>query len=371
LKSDLYKILGVRSSASEEELRAAYRDLSQRFRPDANKPDIRQGSRFKNIAAAYQLLSDPVARREYDEANAADVEFVKAELHVAPNVPPTDSTRLSRPHPIRHEAELAVSAHDRVSSFMVAMLYLVGFIVFLLFLVWLTTRATTVTAPIAVEYLDELIGGEQSFGDGRDFIEPGVEDIQDLANPDVQDLLAAVTAVASTSRASSNRNVSQGKGSGDRRRVESGGNVSVPRWQRWEVRFTATSLEAYAQQLQSFNIELAAAGGGRKQIDYATGFGNPKPTTRSGSGTDEKRLYMSYRRGQLKEFDRQLLRKAGIPTEGRTLLQFYPPNLENVLATLEQRAARGRLLKDIRKTVFVVKKSGGSYKFAVIDQQYY
>lgn len=280
----------------------------------------------------------------------------------------------SDPHNgILHEASLKVSANDRVSSFIVAMLYLVGFVVFLLFLLWLTNRATRATQQIDVEYLDELAGGDPALGEGRDFEEPGVEDIQDLATPNPEQLLEAITDVASASQASSNSlvgNVSQGQGGGDRRRTGQGGNASVPRWERWEVRFTSTSLSKYAEQLESFNIELAAAGGGREVVDYATRLTQNKPAVRSGPGDNENRLYMSYRSGQLKEFDRQLLQRAGVPTQGRTLLQFYPPRVEGLLSSLERKRAGNRPLKDIRKTVFAVKKSGADYTFEVIEQQY-
>lgn len=276
--------------------------------------------------------------------------------------------------PPRHDASLKVSAHDRVSSFIVAMLYLVGCVVFLLFLLWLTNRASTATQQIGVEYLDELMGGEPAVGEGRDFEEPGVEDIQDLATPDAEELLSAVTEVASSTRASSDSlvgDVSQGKGAGDRRRAGEGGNASVPRWERWEVRFTSTGLAKYAEQLDFFGIELAAAGGGRDQVDYATSLSQASPNTRSAPGSEEQRLYMSYRSGQLKEFDRQLLQRARIPTQGRTLLQFYPRSVESTLAGLERKRAGNRPLKDIRKTVFAVKSSGAGYRFEVIEQQYH
>lgn len=270
-------------------------------------------------------------------------------------------------------ATLKVSAHDRVSSMIVALLYLIGFIVVLLFLLWLTTRASTATTQIEVEYLDELIGGDPSLGDGRDFEEPGVEDIQDLATPTSEDLLTAVTDVASTTLASADSTpgeVSQGSGSGDPRQAGEGGDASVPRWERWEVRFSSTSLSKYAEQLDSFGIELAAIGG-REEVDYASQLSKIKPTLRTGMGSAERRMYMSYRNGQLKEFDRQLLQRAGIGTQGRTMLQFYPRNIEAQLATLERKKAGGRPLKAIRKTVFSVKKSGPGYRFEVLEQQYH
>lgn len=293
----------------------------------------------------------------------------------AQSAPPTvaDLTRPVTPRPVRYQAELAVSAHDRVSSFIVAMLYMVGFIVLLMFLLWLTTRASSATAPLAVEYLDDLAGAEAAVGEGRDFEQPGVDDIQDLATPDAQELLNAVTDAASSLQASSDTmvgDVSQGQGGGDRRRAGAGGNAAVPRWERWEVQFMATGLSQYAQQLAAFNIELAAVGGGQDEVDYASNLTNSRPSRRTAPAAREQRLYMSYRRGQLREFDRQLLQKAGIRTEGRTLLQFYPQRVQNTLAALEQRAAGGRPLRDIRRTVFAVRKSGNQFSFEVVDQQY-
>lgn len=272
------------------------------------------------------------------------------------------------------EATLKVSAHDRVSSFIVAMLYLMGCLVFLLFLLWLTTRVSTATQQVKVEYLEGLMGGDPSVGDGREFAEPGVEEIQDLAVPDPENMLAAVTDVASSTQASADSmvgNVSQGQGGGDRRRAGEGGDASVPRWERWEVRFISTSLSQYAAQLQHFGIELAAAGGGREKVDYANQLTLSKPKVRSGPSDAEKRLYMTYRTGALKEFDRQLLSRAGIQTQGRTMLQFYPRGLEARLASLERKRAGGRPLKDIKKTIFEVRRSGAGYKFEVVDQRYH
>lgn len=276
--------------------------------------------------------------------------------------------------PTTFEASLKVSAHDRVSSFIVAMLYLLGCVVFLLFLLWLTTRATTATQQIEVEYLPELMGGEPALGEGRDFEEPGVEDIQDLATPDADDLLAAVTEVASTALASANAldgEVSQGQGAGDRRRAGEGGDVSVPRWERWEIQFTSTSLTKYAEQLESFGVELAATGGGHEKVDYASKLTLPSPQARQATGREEKRLYMSYRNGRLKAFDEQLLQRAGIPTAGRTLLQFYPRSVEAQLAALELQRAANRPIRDVAKTVFAVRSAGAGYRFEVIDQQYH
>jgi len=64
---------------------------------------------------------------------------------------------------------------------------------------------------------------------------------------------------------------------------------------------------------------------------------------------------MSWRQGRLQEADRQLLERAGVATEGRIIVQFFPPELENTLAMLEQRFA-GRDAAQIRKTIFGLRR---------------
>ncbi|MDQ4127899.1 MAG: molecular chaperone DnaJ [Actinomycetota bacterium] len=64
---DLYKILGVTKGASQEEIRKSYRKLARKYHPDANRDDPEAENRFKEIQHAYEILSNPEKRREYDE----------------------------------------------------------------------------------------------------------------------------------------------------------------------------------------------------------------------------------------------------------------------------------------------------------------
>ena len=62
---DLYEILGVDRGASTEDIKKAFRNLARQYHPDAN-PDPGAEARFKEINAAYEVLSDPVKRQRYD-----------------------------------------------------------------------------------------------------------------------------------------------------------------------------------------------------------------------------------------------------------------------------------------------------------------
>lgn len=276
---------------------------------------------------------------------------------------------------------LQVTVYDRVASMLLALLALVGISVACLLLVWLSNRLLVVQRAVPVTL--QPLGGGAEWGEllgSMQLESPSPEEVAaqaDLEIPEFRQMVAAVAEAVALRRADlvdpaleDNSPAARGgrsQGTGSVVGYGEPGDGSGNRPQRWEIEFAqGATLDLYARQLDHFGIELGAISV-TSQIVYAANFSSPAPSRRVGRRADEQRLYMAWRDGALKEADRRLLTRAGVDVAGKVVVQFFPPELEQRLAALEQQFA-DRQPRSIRKTRFGVRASPAGFEFYVIEQ---
>ena len=254
---------------------------------------------------------------------------------------------------------------------------MVGLGVTLIFLAWLTADFLDRQQMASVELLEEYSSSNsQSQGVADEIEDPGVEEFAEVETAQLKETVEAVTDILSSQEAAiraldgSAALQGTGKGEGDHRLAGPGGDGdTIPRWDRWELRFEPSNMTAYTKQLDYFGIELAA-NSRQATLYYASQFSTTKQLRTVESPTEE-RLRFIWKDGELRNADRQLLRQAGVPLfTGQILMQFYPKNTENLLALAENEHSGGRPVSEIRKTVFGVEETSSGYRFIVLEQLY-
>lgn len=89
---NLYRVLGITNTATEEEIKKAYRTLSKRYHPDANPGDSDREERFKEISEAYAILQSAQKRQDYDKMLMAEEKYTTKKVKKMTNDPSAESS---------------------------------------------------------------------------------------------------------------------------------------------------------------------------------------------------------------------------------------------------------------------------------------
>jgi len=290
------------------------------------------------------------------------------------SAPPT-STQSAR----GRSYKLTVNSYDRTSTLLIALLVMVGLTVLGLLIVFFANQTFPTIEPIPVVPV-EATSASANQGLAAEPDPPGVEDAPDLAEPQLQDTLDALTSAASTKQAllsdetlEAEDQAGKGKGLGDARMAGPGGDgvvERVPRWERWKFRFEPESTSEFARWLDFHKIEIGVIGRDNL-VHYAYEVSSSNPKQRAGKPTEETRGRTSPADGPMPALLNRLARKADIARFGSIVLLFYPFEVESILWTMEKKYSEERDVNTIRETVFTITRSGSSFAFEIIDQKYF
>ncbi len=262
---------------------------------------------------------------------------------------------------------LKTTAYDRLASWILTFLVVVGLAVGLLWLAWWTTRRSV--PQTAVPIIQEQINTEEDFSIPTALAGPPTPaELQKEIPWPHQEIGPSLALLSQVIRHQADRwddpTLTQPGGQGGTGPTRTGRPLG------WEIRFDpGNTLETYAKQLDFFGIELGVLLPDN-QILYVAELSKAQPTVRQGPADQETRYYFTWRQGELLAADRQLLAKAGVDPKDRLILKFLPDKWAAHLAELEKQYAADKKQK-VRKTRFGVRSAGEEgYEFYVIDQFY-
>ncbi len=276
-------------------------------------------------------------------------------------------------------AEVALKkddTYDRFASLLSSLLIFAALSTAILLGLWLSTGLSKKKTSAAVQL--GQFGDLGGLGEDRrldpDVVTPGEEIEFDEptfseAIEQVADTIASQTTLFTNPAQRSDSVLTVGETRGDGSAPGQGpGRLGQRR--HWEVQFhDQRSLQAYAQQLDYFQIELAVLQPGGN-VMYFSRLAEAMPAIRQELSSSEQRYYLTWLRPELQESDRELIAKAGISVgEKQIIMKFLPTELEQRLAQLEREAA-GNRLPQLRATYFAVRQSGRDYEFYVSRQSF-
>jgi hypothetical protein len=294
-------------------------------------------------------------------------------MATAPTIkPPTSASRERR-------YQLTVNSYDRAATLVLSLLIMIGAAVVSLAVIFFANKFTTTIEPIAFVPV-EASSPNANQGFAEDPEPPGVEEASELAEPELQDTLDALStlsmneALVSDQALDAAEDAGKGEGLGDARQAGPGGDgvvERVPRWERWKIRWEPNSGADFAKWLDQYKIRVGVIGRDNR-VHAAWNF----TTGAIQAEAAEPQDYAAWGQtvpadGPMPRLTSNLASQAGILARGRIVLLLYPFEVEQVLWTMEQEKNPTKDPNKIRETIFTVLQERGGYRFEIVNQKYF
>ncbi len=279
-----------------------------------------------------------------------------------------------------YEPDTRVSTYEKLSSFLIASIIIMGMMTLIGFMIWMTMfewGSHTIVTPMQEQFGND----DRPEGVADDWQEPGVEEFPEVEQPQLADALEALTDAVSSVAAQLEKvdgnalQMGTGPGLGDiRERGKGRGNSRlVPEAQRWRIEYSASSMGEYRTQLDFFKIELGALSKTTGRIDLIRDLTRPTPTRDFTSRVNEKRLYFSHTQQNLRRWDQRIAQDAGVTDIlERIIVQFYGEPTRQNLRDIEDAYIKqeGRELLEVQRTFYRIRPRGNGYEFYVHKVEY-
>ena len=274
-----------------------------------------------------------------------------------------DSTRLNR--------------YEKTSALLTTLVLFVSILVFLMLFIWfffqLSKRMVAEPTPL-LNFLGIEEEKQKSFtGVSNDILPPGEQDFPEIEKNQIKERFQAISDLPSKLQAEFDRiegmNDKDGIGFSLGKfgwKWRDPGPQSRP-WERWSIEYGQTDFDSYIQIVDHFGIQIGLVSRNTQRIDLLS-----DASTQASSSTTvrnrENRVYLMHRQDTLHQWDRMLLRRAGIRDfEDRYSVQFIPDRLTARMIQLEKDfASRNNIkLKSVEQTIFRVQKNGDKFEIRV------
>ncbi len=285
----------------------------------------------------------------------------------------------TRPRP-NLSVETGVSAYDLLNSMLIASIIIFGFLVAMLFLIWLTTAFdfSKRRAPLTLEVSEP--GDEKPKGVADDILEPGVEEFPELEIPQLANSLESVTDAVSLVRSALDKRsgdaAQMGKGSGFGSREGGPGlgiGDNIPEHKRWIINYESENIDAYAEQLSFFNIDIGVIPvDSSNDIWRVHDVGGAPSVVKTNRAAENETLRFAHKKLRMQRWDQILARRQGVELDDTIVAQFYPEDTRQLIrqAELDALQAAGKKVSDVRNTTFKVVPTDDGYVFSVVDILY-